>query len=75
VEDVSRVPYMTASLIASLGCADGSPLAGDDLQSVSVPNLYFAGLVAARAFGPYMGFLAACPFAAQTIVNAVESSR
>jgi len=73
--DVARVPYMTPSLLASLGCADGYPVLGDDLQSVSVPNLYFAGLVAARAFGPYMGFLAACPFAAQTIVNAIESSQ
>jgi FAD-dependent urate hydroxylase len=72
--DLQRVPYMTPSLLAEIECVDGYPVLDSDFQSVSVPGLYFAGLVAARDFGPYMGFLASCPFAGRRLVGAIARS-
>lgn len=72
--DLDRVPYLAAPLLAATRRVNGFPALDPSLQSVSMPGLYFAGLVAARDFGPYMGFLAACPFAARTIVAAIEAA-
>jgi thioredoxin reductase len=75
VVNLRSIPYLTRELLDATRIAEGSPVLDSALQSVSVPGLYFAGLVAARDFGPYMGFLASCPFAARTIVNAIDDRR
>lgn len=72
VVDVTRIEYLN-SLTASLHVVDGFPALSSDFESAGVPGLYFVGLVAARQFGPYMGFLASCPFAARRVVDTVAA--
>ena len=70
--DVSRVPYLR-SLAADIEVDEGFPVLTPYFESSSVSGLFFPGLVASRQFGPYMGFLASCPFTARTIVDKFSS--
>lgn len=68
--DIARVPYL-GDLLPELEVAEGSPVLNEHFES-SVPGLFFAGLVAARDFGPFLGFVRGCPLAARLIVGALE---
>jgi hypothetical protein len=68
--DVTRLDYLSG-LLSRLTMDGGFPKLTDHFESVSVPGLFFVGLVAAQHFGPYMGFTASCPFAARVAVDAV----
>jgi len=67
--DVARVPYLR-DLLPELKVAEGSPVLNESFES-SVPGLFLAGLVAARDFGPFLGFVRGCPLAARLIVQAL----
>lgn len=71
--DVSRIDYLR-ELVPFIECEDGFPSLTSTFECRGVPGLYLTGLVAARQFGPYMGFLASCPFAARTAVDAVAAA-
>lgn len=70
--DVSRIGYLR-ELVPFIGGEDGFPALTSTFECGGVPGLYLTGLVAARQFGPYMGFLASCPFAARTAVDAIAA--
>jgi thioredoxin reductase len=70
---VAGVPYLARShLAADLHAVDGCPVLDEDFQS-SVPSLFFTGFVAARDFGPFLGFVRGCPAAARIIVTKVKA--
>ena len=68
--DIARVPYLR-DLLSQLEVAEGYPVLNESFES-SVPGLFLAGLVAARDFGPFLGFVRGCPLAARLIVEALE---
>jgi hypothetical protein len=70
---VAAAPYLARShLAADLHAVDGCPVLDEDFQS-SVPGLFFTGFVAARDFGPFLGFVRGCPAAARIIVTKVKA--
>jgi cation diffusion facilitator CzcD-associated flavoprotein CzcO len=68
--DVTRLDYLSG-LVSGLAIDAGFPKLTDRFESESIPGLFFAGLVAAKHFGPYMGFTASCPFAARVAVDTI----
>jgi thioredoxin reductase len=67
--DIARVPYLR-DLLSELETVEGYPVLNESFES-SVPGLFLAGLVAARDFGPFLGFVRGCPLAARLIVEAL----
>ena len=64
--DVSRLGFLSQSLMGRIALVEGSPRLGFDFQS-SVPGLYFVGLAAANRFGPVQRFAYGARFAAKTV--------
>lgn len=69
--DIRRVSYLQR-LQRGLEVAEGFPVLDDHFQC-SVPGLFLAGLVAARDFGPYFGFVRGAPVAAKLIASRIAS--
>jgi cation diffusion facilitator CzcD-associated flavoprotein CzcO len=70
---VPAVPYLARSHLAGdLHTVDGCPVLDEDFQS-SVTGLFFTGFIAARDFGPFLGFVRGCPAAARIIVTKVKA--
>jgi thioredoxin reductase len=69
--DLARVPYLR-SLTPEIMQVDGFPALTPYFESRSLPGVFFAGVVATRDFGPYVGFIPGCGLAARTIVGALE---
>jgi hypothetical protein len=66
--DVPWVEYLK-SLSPRIEAVDGCLVLNGGFESVSVPGLFSVGLVAARSFGPYVGFTAGCPFAGRVCAD------
>ena len=66
--DVSRLAFLSQSLMRRISVVAGSPRLGFDFQS-SVPGLYFVGLAAASRFGPVQRFAYGARFAAKTVAG------
>jgi cation diffusion facilitator CzcD-associated flavoprotein CzcO len=64
--DVSRLGFLSPSLMQRITLLEGTPRLGFDFQS-SVPGLYFVGLAAANRFGPVQRFAYGARFAARTV--------
>lgn len=60
--DISKYPFLSQELLASIRQADGYPVLNNNFES-SVPGLYFLGAPAAWSFGPLMRFVAGSEFA------------
>ena len=59
--DISKYPFLSQELLASIRQADGYPVLNGNFES-SVPGLYFLGAPAAWSFGPLMRFVAGSEF-------------
>jgi cation diffusion facilitator CzcD-associated flavoprotein CzcO len=69
---IERVPYLSReTILPALDVEDGFAALDESFQS-SVPGLYFTGLPATKAFGPFFGFVRACPAAARIVVEAIR---
>jgi cation diffusion facilitator CzcD-associated flavoprotein CzcO len=66
--DVSRLGFLSQSLMQRIPLIAGAPRLGCDFQS-SVPGLYFVGLAAANRFGPVQRFAYGARFAAKTVAD------
>ena len=64
--DVARLPFLTPALVQGMDLIGKCPRLSAYFES-SVHGLYFAGPIAAHTFGPVMGCLAGCDFAARRI--------
>jgi len=58
---------------ANLEVAAGAPVLDRHVES-SVPDLFFAGVLAAPSFGPLMRFIAGTHFSGPRIARRLESS-
>jgi cation diffusion facilitator CzcD-associated flavoprotein CzcO len=72
--DLARVGILSAELLTTIACADGSPLLRPGFES-SVPKLHFIGSYAVKSFGPLMRFIAGAPIAARSVTHAVLAKR
>ncbi|NMO88245.1 NAD(P)-binding domain-containing protein [Actinomycetospora sp. TBRC 11914] len=63
--DITAVPYLAD--LPGLETIDGFPVLDEHMQT-SVPGLFLTGFAATHDFGPFFGFVRACPAAAQIIV-------
>ncbi len=73
--DVRRMDFLSKETILDrLKIHDGYPALDEDFQS-NIPGLYFTGLLAANDFGPFFGFIRACPFSARVIVRHLQRVR
>jgi thioredoxin reductase len=70
--DLACVAYLKR-LLPDIETTDGYPNLTPTFESQTLTGLFLVGLCAARQFGPYMGFLASCTFAAQTAVDAAAA--
>jgi thioredoxin reductase len=69
--DIGAVPYVADLVdLGELDVVDGFPVLDEHMQT-SVPGLFVTGFAATRDFGPFFGFVRACPAAAQIIVGAL----
>jgi FAD-dependent urate hydroxylase len=71
--DVSRYPFLSASLLKNIKTVDGYPVLKRGLES-SIPGLHFVGKPAAWSFGPLLGFVSGAEFASHELVHAVTNS-
>jgi thioredoxin reductase len=62
---IGAVPYLRE--LSGLETVDGFPVLDEHMQT-SVPGLFVTGFAATHDFGPFFGFVRACPAAAQIIV-------
>ena len=67
--NLPNVPYL-GGLVDRVDLVDGYPLLDEAFQS-SIPDLYITGFAATRDFGPFLGFIKACPAAATLIVESL----
>jgi FAD-dependent urate hydroxylase len=67
--NLSNVPYL-GGLVDEVDLIDGFPLLDEEFQT-SVAGLYITGFAATRDFGPFLGFIKACPAAATLIVESL----
>jgi hypothetical protein len=68
---VDRVSFLSReTILPDLDVDDGYPVLGEYFES-SVPGLYFTGLPAMKAFGPFFGFVRACPAAGRILVDRI----
>lgn len=69
---VARLPFLShKTILEKLETNEGYPALDEDFQS-NLPGLYFTGLAASNDFGPFFGFVRACPLSARYIVAHVE---
>ena len=66
--DVSRLSFLSPSLMQRISLVEGTPQLGLDFQS-SVPGLYFVGLAAVNRFGPVQRFAYGARFAAKVLAR------
>jgi hypothetical protein len=71
--DISRYPFLSPELLASIACANGYPLLEAGFES-SVPGLHFLGAPAAWSFGPLMRFVAGTTFTSRALTRKVARS-
>jgi cation diffusion facilitator CzcD-associated flavoprotein CzcO len=71
--DVSRIPYLSRSLVAAVMSGDGYPQLDDHFQT-PVPGLYMPGLASTRDFGPFFGFVRGAPVAAAIMTRQIASA-
>jgi hypothetical protein len=72
--DVNAVPFFAPELRRQITQYDGYPELNSRMES-TVPQLYFTGAAAARAFGPNMWFLYGAPWAATRIGSLFRPQR
>jgi FAD-dependent urate hydroxylase len=68
--DVSRYPFLSASLLKQLDTVTGFPVLNRGLES-SIPGLHFVGKPAAWSFGPLLGFVSGAEFASQELIRSI----
>jgi hypothetical protein len=71
--DISRYPFLSSELLASIECTNGYPLLDTGFES-SVPGLHFLGAPAAWSFGPLMRFIAGTTFTSRALTRKVTRS-
>jgi thioredoxin reductase len=64
--DLRRLGFLTGDTLAKLRMTDHTPILSSDFES-SVPGLYFAGLTAARSFGPVLRFVMGAVYPARRL--------
>jgi len=69
--DISRYPFFSAELLASISRVNGFPLLNRGFES-SVPGLHFLGAPSSWRFGPLMYFVAGTQFAGCTLAQFVS---
>jgi FAD-dependent urate hydroxylase len=69
--DLTRVPYLTG-LVGEIEQVDGFPVLDESFET-SLAGLYIIGFSAVRDFGPFFGFVKACPAAATLVVRSLLS--
>jgi FAD-dependent urate hydroxylase len=67
--NLPNVPCL-GGLVDKVNLVDGFPVLDEALQS-SIAGLYITGFAATRDFGPFLGFIKACPAAATLIVESL----
>eukprot|EP01098_Paradermamoeba_levis_P015614 TRINITY_DN8021_c0_g1_i1.p1 TRINITY_DN8021_c0_g1~~TRINITY_DN8021_c0_g1_i1.p1 ORF type:complete len:384 (-),score=-47.21 TRINITY_DN8021_c0_g1_i1:188-1339(-) len=68
--NVTRLPFLSASIQKALTTQSGYPLLDLQFQS-SVPGLYFSSFAAGQSFGPFFGFTVGVRTAAHLIGDAL----
>jgi hypothetical protein len=71
--DISRYPFLSSELLASIECTNGYPLLDAGFEA-SVPGLHFLGAPAAWSFGPLMRFIAGTTFTSRALARRVTRS-
>jgi cation diffusion facilitator CzcD-associated flavoprotein CzcO len=72
--DINAIPFLAPELRHQIRQYDGYPELNSGMES-TVPQLYFTGAAAARAFGPNMWFLYGAPWAAIRIASLFRPRR
>ena len=72
--DLRSLPFLDAQLLQQIRSYEGAPVLSSGFES-SVSGLYFAGLAAAKQFGPAMRFVAGVEYAAREITCACSDRR
>lgn len=70
--EMARYTLLATKLREQLALEDGSPALSRKFES-SVPGLFFAGTVAANAFGPMFRFVSGSAYAADKIAGHIAS--
>jgi FAD-dependent urate hydroxylase len=68
--DITRYPFLAATLTARIRRAGGYPLLGPGMES-SVPGLHFLGAPAAWSFGPIMRFVSGGWYTGRALVRTI----
>ncbi|GAB0117147.1 NAD(P)-binding domain-containing protein [Acidisoma sp. 7E03] len=71
--DVAKTSFIEQGLARQIAQVDGAPRLNSHFES-SVPGLYFAGPVAANAFGPMLRFACGARFAARRVSRHILAS-
>lgn len=71
--DVEKTSFLDPALARQIGHVDGAPSLSSHFES-TVPGLYFAGPVAANAFGPMLRFACGAGFAARRVSRHILAS-
>jgi NADPH-dependent 2,4-dienoyl-CoA reductase/sulfur reductase-like enzyme len=70
--DVKKIGYLDG-ICERLEIADGSPRLDGHFQT-SVPGLFITGFLAVHDFGPFFGFVRACPASSLLIAEGVRDT-
>ncbi len=68
--DITRYPFLAATLTARIRRAGGCPVLGRGMES-SVPGLHFVGAPAAWSFGPIMRFVSGGWYTGRALVRTI----
>ena len=71
--DLSRMPFLDASLLGGLARLGGTPVVAADYES-TVPGLYFVGPAVAPSLGPVMRFAYGSGHAARAVARSLTAS-
>ena len=66
--DIRSLPFLDDSLLQLLRTFNGAPVLSSSYES-SIPGLHFAGVAAAKQFGPVMRFIAGTEYTSRKIAN------
>lgn len=66
--DLSRLPFVSASLRNTIALSSTSPLVSDNFET-TVPGLYAIGLAAMEMFGPLLRFMVGAEFVAPRLAS------
>jgi FAD-dependent urate hydroxylase len=72
--DVSGYSFLSQSLLKQVQNVNGFPVLKRGLES-SIPGLHFLGKVAARSFGPLLGFVSGAEFASTELLRSVAQNQ